>query len=187
MLLKEAHIPFVLVDQDANEHECDWGLPLQQVVTSIALHKMSHVVMPKGQENDVAFVLTADTLSQDSSGALQGKPVDEADAYEKIKVARNGTRLCTAFCLDKKMFLQGNWETVERIEKQVFSSFTFNVPDEWISTYLEKSYAENTSGAIMIELFGNQFLESINGSYSTIIGLPMMELRESLSQLGFFA
>ncbi len=185
-LLRQAAIPFMLADQDADETACDWNLPLPQVVASIALHKMEHVIVPDGKEGDVCFVLTADTLSQDAHGAIHGKPVDRADAIEKIKSARGGMRTGTAFCLDRKRLKSGTWVVDERIQKYVEASYEFIIPDVWVNTYLEQSYGLICSGAIAIEEYGGLFLKSINGSYTTIVGLPLYELREELENIGFF-
>lgn len=48
-LLSESKIPFKLIDQDADESECDYGLPFVQLLESIAVHKMNHVIMPEAQ------------------------------------------------------------------------------------------------------------------------------------------
>lgn len=185
-LLQEAQIPYTLVAQSADESACDWTLPLEQLVLSISLFKMDHTVLPDGQEGDIAFILTGDTLSQDSDGQIEGKPIDRQDAIRKIKKARNGTRLFSAFCLDKRKFENGAWQVVERIHQAVQAQYTFLIPDEWIETYLDKSLALSCSNAIAVELYGTQFLKSVNGSYSAIVGLPMFELREALQKLGFF-
>jgi len=187
MLLKEAHIPFTLIKQDADETACDWGMPLAQLVENIASHKMNHAVLPTGsKDGDYCFVLTADTLSQDSTGVAQGKPTDRADALSKIKKAREGSRLCTAFCLERKTFNNGTWKTEQRIVKCVHAEYTFNIPDEWLDAYLEKSIGLSCSNAIAIEGYGAQFLQTVHGSYTTIVGLPMFEVRQALQELGFF-
>lgn len=186
-LLTEAKIPFMLLNQDADETACDWALPLEKVVESIALHKMEHVVIPQGKEGQVAFVLTADTLSQDNEGIIHGKPEDRADAIAKIKAARKGSRLVTAFCLDKKIYKNGKWEVQKRIVKCVHAEYAFVIPDQWIDIYIDNSSALSVSNAIAIEEFGAPFLKTIHGSYSTVVGLPMYELREALEEVGFFS
>ena len=35
-LLRDARIPFAIIEQEADESKCDWALPLEQVVQSIA-------------------------------------------------------------------------------------------------------------------------------------------------------
>lgn len=185
-LLKEAKIPFTLLHQAADEQACDWGLPLETLVATIALYKMEQVILPTGTEGDIIFVLTADTLSQDKNGAIQGKPKDREDAIAKIKEARNGTRLCTAFYLDKKEFRKGTWQVRERIHQVVAAEYLFMVPDEWIEHYLTNTISFAVSNAIAIEQYGTQFLKEVRGSYSTIVGLPMFEVREALEKIGFF-
>jgi septum formation protein len=185
-LLKEAKIPFRVLAQSADEQACDWGLPLDKLVASIACYKMEHAQLPDGKEGDVIFVLTADTLSQDKNGAIQGKPKDRADAIAKIRQARNGTRLCTAFCLDKKKFQQGTWQLVERVMQVISAEYLFLVPDTWLEQYLNNTISLSVSNAIAVEQYGTQFLKDVRGSYSTIVGLPMFQVREALERLEFF-
>ena len=186
-LLKENLIPFTLIEQDADEHACDWSLPLEQVVLSISLHKMENLEMPHGKEGDVCFVLTADTLSQDIDGNIEGKPTDREDAARKIKKARSGSRLCSAFCLDKKRYSDGAWITIDRIHQASHAQYKFFVPDEWIERYLDNSIGLSCSNAIAIDQYGGQFLKEIQGSYTAVVGLSMFELREALEKLGFYS
>jgi len=203
-LLREAQIPFELIGQTADEAACDWGLPLHKLVASIAQYKMEHADLSGIDRGKEIFVLTADTLSQNDQpsliqavrlgklrrtgdGAIQGKPKDRADAIEKIKEARGGTRLCTGFCLDKKAWRDGGWQTIERIEEVVHARYKFIIPDEWIETYLDKSPGLNCSNAIAVEQYGGQFLKEVQGSYTAIVGLPVYEVREALTKLGFFS
>jgi len=186
-LLDEAKISYELVNCAADESKCEWATSLRETVDRIALYKMEHVVLPQGKkEGEVCYVLTADTLGQSADGTLQGKPTDRYDAIEKIKSARGGASVGTSFCLDKRQYKNGKWELLERIQEFVTASYDFHVPDEWIDIYLEKSLGLQGSGAIAIEGYGTQFLCSVQGSYSAIVGLPMFELRCALGKLGFF-
>jgi len=188
MLLKQAHIPFELVKQTADETKCDWMQPVHEIVKNIALYKMDHVVLPAEKEGLECLVLTADTLSVDCRGKIHGKPIDNKDAIAKIKAVRDGIITTgTAFCLDKKKYINGKWETQERILKYVKATYFFQVPDEWLERYFSYSVANNTAGAISVEEYGNLFLKHVEGSYSAIIGLPLYELREALDALGFYA
>lgn len=186
MLLEQAGIPFQTAQQAADEQACDWNLPLEEVVASIARFKMEHVILPGGNDGDSIFVVTGDTLSQDNEGGIKGKPKDRQDAIKKIKEARAGSSLCSAFCLDKKIYRNGAWQTEKRIEKVVCASYVFNVPDRCIDEYLSNTISMKCDNAVYIEGYGTQFLKEVHGSYSTIIGLPMFELREALEQMGFF-
>ena len=186
MLLRDAGIDFELVTSRADEASCDWGLPLPHLVEQIAVHKMEHVVLGPGSDGQECFVLTADTLTQDSRGKIHGKPVDRADELRKIHVLREGARVGTAFCLDKKIFSAGIWQTTQRVVKFVMAECFFDIPDQWVAPYLALGQGAGASGGMRIEGFGSLFLKSVHGSYTTIIGLPMFELREALEAIGFY-
>ncbi|MEX0940621.1 MAG: Maf family protein [Candidatus Babeliales bacterium] len=186
-LLHDARIPFKTIGHSADESACDWNMPLKEVLTSITCSKMEHVVLPVGNEGDYSFVLTADTMGLDSKGNIHGKPISKEDAIEKIIALRGRGKVATAFCLDKKQFLNNFWQVQQRIVQVVETEYEFNIPNEWIEHYLQEVPDYMTiSGAITIEGFGAQFLKSIRGSYTSIIGLPMFEVREALQALDFF-
>lgn len=127
-LLREVHIPFKLVTQTADETKCDWNLPLQDVVQTIARYKMTHVLLPQGSEGEVCYVVTADTLSVDSRGIISGKPQDRADAIKKIKAARNGMYTGTAFCLDKKCIVMVHGKLIRALNGMCKRAITLLFP-----------------------------------------------------------
>lgn len=188
-LLEEARIPFELVLQSADEAKCDWNLHWQKVIENIALYKMEHVILPEeAKQKKHVFVLTADTMGVDSDGVVHGKPFDKNDAIAKIKALRRGGKVGTAFCLDRKRFKDGIWVIEERIMEFVSADYEFDMPDAWIEKYFVAvpNYMK-VSGAITIEGYGAQFLKSLNGSYTTVLGLPLFEVRQALERIGFFS
>jgi septum formation protein len=185
-LLKEARIPFALLPQNANENIDYADSTPQQVVASLVLLKMGHVSLPQLQDGTTILVLTADTLCLDSAGNLHGKPKDYDEAHEMLKLWRNGCTVLTGFCLDKKKFQSNSWHTINRIEQQVSSTIDFHIEDAWLSDYLKYSAALSAAGAMTIEGYGFQFVKSIEGSYSNILGLPLYEVRQALKVLGFY-
>lgn len=191
-LIKESGINFKIVEQDFSENDIPWNLPLENLVKTIALHKMDHVILPLGKKiNEHCFVVTADTLGIDSENNICGKPKDKQDAIKKIKSYRNGAQTTTAFCLDKKIWKQNKWEIENRIVKFASAKYIFDVPDNWIDKYIDLSKNSDIdylkiSGAVAIEEFEAQFLKYIQGSYTAVMGLPMYELREALFEIGFF-
>jgi septum formation protein len=187
LLLDYARIAYQVIEQDADETQCDWKLAMPQVVANIARYKMEHVVMPQGNaQGQVAFVLTADTLSQEKDGTIGGKPENLEDAIEKIRRARAGMRTGTAFCLDKRVWREGQWQVEQRIEQYVEAEYIFDIPEEWIDRYIANTIALSASQAIAIEEYGAQFLKEVHGSYSTIVGLPLFEVRQALEKMGFW-
>ena len=186
-LLKDMGIQFKLIEQDADESICDWGLTFPKVLESIALQKMEHAVIPTAQEGDVVFVLTADTMCQDNNGVIHGKPTSVEDAKQKIRALSHGGIVGTAFCLDKKMYKNSEWVVEQRITKYVATTFEFNMPEREIDAYFKATpQFMNIAGAVTIEGYGAQFMRSCNGSYTSILGLPLFEVREALHEIGFF-
>ena len=186
-LLSEAEIPFVQLEQSADEKACDWTLPLPQLVTSIAKHKMEQVIMPLAINGKELFVLTADTLTEDSQGAILGKPDSREHALTMLRSIRSGARVGTALCLEKKVYRFEQWQTKERIIEYVEAQCVFSVPENRLDDYLKNSSALSCSGAFTLDGYGAQFFKSLSGSYTTILGLPMCELRKALEKIGFFA
>jgi septum formation protein len=187
-LLTEMGISFQIVGHQADEEACGWDMPLEKLVETIAFAKMEHVIIPQNvDKNKRIFVLTADSLCADARGKLHGKPENKEDAIAKIKALRGRGKVATAFCLEKKKFHGNTWKNEQSFLKVVTAQYEFDLPDEWIERYLEHvpCYLQ-ISGGITIDGYGAQFLKSINGSYSTILGLPVFEVREALEKIGFY-
>lgn len=186
-LLELSNIPFVIVTQDADESVCSMDQPLEILVQQLAELKMDHIDLPQGQEEgQVGFFLTADTLTMDPDNKLHGKPIDRKDAIEMLKACRQGAIVGTSFCLERKLFTNGQWQRQERIVEYDRAYCVVDVPDAFLDFYLDRVPFTQVSGGITIEGFGEQFVKEVNGCYSAIIGLPMYKLRDALYKLGFY-
>jgi septum formation protein len=95
-------------------------------------------------------------------------------------------RTATGFCIEKRIWRQETWKTLLQNCEVVSSLYTFRVPEHRLEDYFEHSPGLAVSGAIAVEDYGLQFLEKIEGSYSTIVGLPLYEVRTTLEEFGFF-
>jgi len=188
MLLDEICMPYKLLKQTADESSCDWGLPIQKLVTSIAHLKMDHVILPEpGQDGQVIFVVTADTVSQDYEGNNFGKPVDLQDAYRMVRILRNGSLVGTGFCVAKFCVKNGAWVKIDYRQGYAQARCKFDVPEAFLETYFKQHPVSlRAAGGMAVEQFGLQFFKEINGSFTAIVGLPLYELRAALTELGFY-
>lgn len=187
-ILSAAQIPFVLIGHDACEEGYKESLPLQERVQEIALLKMQHAILPvRVSENQVFYVLSADTMMADKHGTIYGKPTSREHAKGMLAALRGKSIVSTGFCLDKKIFSGGSWHTERRICQVVTSECICDIPDAWIDRYLDSSEGLRASGSLAVEGFGSLFVKAIYGSYSNVRGLPLYELRCSLEELGFFS
>ena len=189
MLLNQAGIRYQMIPQNFDESYVLRNQPIKEILKKIALKKMDSITLPAAVENDFAFVLTADTMGS-CAGKIFGKPSSKEEAVDMIQSYKSGAETYTAFCLDKKKFHNGSWNIEKRVEVCAGAQYIFDIPDYDIERYFELSQQKgidylNVSGAVAIEEFGAQFLKTLTGSYSAVVGLPMYELRESLYHLGF--
>lgn len=184
-LMRVSRIKFSLLDQNADESVCGTGLTLQQQVQQIAQQKMMHVILPIVDPHFTMFVLTADTMCQNRLGSIIGKPENRAHAHQMIKECRQGFTVSTGFCIEKKYWDGNKWATLEHTVDVVSSQYVFDIPDQLIDLLIDTMDSMNCAGAATIEDFGMQFLHSINGSYTNILGLPLYEIRACLTKLGF--
>lgn len=185
-LLHESKISFQVVAQDADESVVAHVGGLQNIVTQLAELKMKHVIMPQGQEGQIVFVLTADTLNETVYGKILGKPQSKEDAISMLHDFRSGADVGTAFCLQKREYKNGKWMILESVTEYDVSHCIFDVPDDLMEWYVSQVPYLSVAGGVQIEAFGEQFVKEIKGSYSTIVGLPMFKVRQALQKMGFF-
>jgi septum formation protein len=186
-LLTDAKIPFQIVSHDADESQCPMEGSLEDVVTKLAVLKMDHIVMPDNLDTDQEiFILTSDTLTVTAEGEFLCKPTSREDAVRMLKSCRQGhAKVGSGFCLEKRIFVEGVWKTEQRILGFNEASCLFDVPERDVDFYLDNAPFLSVSGGVTIESFGNQFVKDVQGSYSSIIGLPMFDIRNALFEIGF--
>ena len=192
MLLNQASIPFNRIIHTADEESISYDKPLAEIIPKIVHLKINHVALPPVEQfGDSILVLCADTMGSTPDGTIFAKPRDYPDAVRMIKAYSRGVTVGTGFVLKKYYYSDKQWHCVAQRESYVESKCVFEVPHELIDWYLEKldildglSYT-NVSGAMAIEGVGSQFVKSIDGSYTAIVGLPLFELRQALAELGF--
>lgn len=189
-LLQAAGIEFKTIDQTADESKVVRMGSVNNFVMFIARAKMKSVVLPEYVEGapDYLFVLTADSLTfHKESDTIFGKPKDKDDARRMLNFKRGRTiEVLTGCCLEKKVWRKGAWRIEAGHEWEVSGALEFVLTPEDIELYLESvPHAMHASGAGVIEGFGFNFLKTVNGSYTAIMGLPIFELRQALKRMQF--
>lgn len=189
-LLADAQIPFALISQVADESVVTLDKPLPEVVQDIAALKMKHLQIPDGKlDGQIVFVVTADTLNltgNPENFEIFGKPKDREHARYMLRMAREGALVGTAFCVQKLVWQGSAWYKLDQQTGYAEAFVLVDIPEDWIDFYLDHIDYENISGAIKVRGLCEQFTKEIRGAYSTIIGLPMYELREALANMGFY-
>ncbi len=188
ILLEQADINFKVIGHNADECAVNVNGNFKEYVLNIAQEKLNHVDFSRIKSEQPIFVLTADTLVYThKTKEILCKPKDIEDAKRMLGILREQmVDATTGCCLEKKVFKNNSWQTVEHKHWTTTSQAEFIVQDEDFDEYFKHlpQALKSASGGI-IENYGQRFCKTINGSCSNIIGLPIFELVQALKQIGF--
>ena len=177
-LLKQMNIAHTIHPADIDESPRLNETP-QALVTRLAAEKAQAV---KAQL-EVRHTMTADTviLASDTliafEGQSVGKPIDKADSKKILRMLSGKQHeVLTAISA-----LSDSRQQTQVITTAVtFAALT----DEQIDAYWETGEPADKAGSYAIQGIGGEFVVSINGSASAVIGLPLYETRQLLNAFG---
>jgi len=122
-------------------------------------------------------VLAADTTVALGNSIL-AKPVDREDAVAMLKQLSGSThQVYTAVAVK---FYDSVKETLSVTEVRIRE-----LADDEIRRYVSSGDPLDKAGAYGIQGKASMFIESINGSYSGVVGLPVFETAQLLGNFGF--
>ena len=112
-------------------------------------------------------------------GELIGKPANRQEAKAIIgKLAGRTHEIWTGICVVEA----DTWERVVEVEK---TEVTFRPMNEWqVEQYLKTKEWEGKAGAYQMHGVIKEYVKDIVGSYTNVIGLPMLTLVEMLEEMG---
>lgn len=124
------------------------------------------------------WVLAADTTVLIGEELLE-KPVDGADARRMLTLIAGTThRVFTGVTLQH---LASSWLETEVCESEVTMTALDARDIEW---YVETGEPLDKAGAYAVQGIGSMFIESIRGSYTNVVGLPLALLFRMLRKAG---
>ncbi len=126
-------------------------------------------------------VLAADTAVV-VGGEILGKPVDAADAARMLR-ALSGTRhrVLTAVCVRRSAPSPAREREVTVSTEVRFRA----LPEEQIEWYVGTGEPLDKAGAYALQGLGGALVESVEGSVSGVVGLPLAESLALLDEVGF--
>ncbi|MFZ5496949.1 MAG: Maf family protein [Verrucomicrobiota bacterium] len=172
-LLAQLGHEFAIVPAEVTEHEAHDADPREMVRHNAAL-KADWVAV----RHPEATVIGADTTVFINSTVLN-KPRDAAEARAMLRMLSGRTH--TVFTgLAVRRLADGL-----KLDRGVASEVTFKTLDEAaIGLYLSRVHTLDKAGGYAIQEHGDLIVAGYTGSFTNIVGLPMDEMKQLLTQAG---
>jgi len=172
-LLEQLRLSFEVQMADVDETPRPEELPADYVLR-LARTKAETVAQKLGQP--AARVLAADTAVVLGSGIL-GKPKDRADGLAMLgRLSGRGHAVLSAIAL----WHDGKLDTALSTSEVRFRT----IAAAEAAAYWETGEPADKAGGYGIQGLGAVFVESLQGSYSGVMGLPLFETAELLRRAG---
>lgn len=170
-LLSNAGYVFDIIPSNADENLPN-GISPKQAVEILATLKCKDV-LDKHQDS---VVLGCDTVVA-YDDVILGKPENREDAYNMLKSLSGKTHsVFTGVCIADK-----EKETVFCVETKV--KF-YELNDTTINSYIDSGEPMDKAGAYGIQGLGAILVESFDGDYYTVVGLPLAKVERVLAEYG---
>lgn len=170
-------LPDAAEDAEALEYAIKNEAPLSYVMRVTALKLDAAVARMKRRGLPLAPVLCADTTVA-KGRVLYGKPQNKEDAARMLAELSGAThRVLTSVAVS-----HGDQRRQAVSESRV--TFAKLSPAQ-IDRYIASGEPMGKAGSYAVQGKAAAFISHISGSYSGIMGLPMFETHQLLSQLGF--
>lgn len=172
-LLRAAGIDFTVRVADIDESVLLGELPANYV--SRLSREKAQAVAQVGE-----LVLGADTTVV-VNGEIAGKPVDAEDARRMLRLlSGQWHEVLTGVSL-----VNGNQNFEQVLSEVAVTRVKFaNLSDSEIEWYIATGEAMDKAGAYGIQGYASRFVESIEGSYSNVVGLPVQMVYRMIADCG---
>jgi septum formation protein len=172
-LLTQAGIPFIVVPGNVDEENAELSGTPGQRAEQLAYMKAADVARDRS-----GIVLGADTIVV-CGDQIFGKPSDAASARMMLKaLSGREHQVITGIALIDTV--SGRASTGYETTRVRFSDLS----DKEIEAYIESGEPYGKAGAYAIQGKAALFVESLNGCYSNVVGLPLRRLYRLLKDFG---
>ncbi len=172
-LLKQVGLDFDVIPSGIEEDYIKGESPRKHV-----LRLAEAKALDVGNQHPDRWVVAADTIVYVDHSIL-GKPKSREEAKKMLRrLSGKGHRVITGFSVrhfEKGKGDRGAVQTSVKVKKLTPAEM------EW---YVETGEPFDKAGGYAVQGIGSFMIESIEGSYTNVVGLPLCELIEMLSRLG---
>jgi len=175
-LLSQAGFDFWVYEPRVDESRVEDESPAELTERLSARKAEAALQAVTSAEGEAPVCLGADTVVV-LDKAILGKPADAAEASGMLqRLSGRSHEVVTAVTVALG---------ARRESRQVTSKVTFCcLPDDVIRDYCASTEPYDKAGAYAIQGYAGSFVESLSGSYSAVMGLPLYETTALLSLVG---
>ena len=171
-LLQQIGLPFRSMPSHVDEN-LTLGEPAENAV--LLAEKKAKAVYSKTEES---WILGADTMVV-VGGSILGKPRDHEDVHSMLsRLSGKEHEVITGFCLLDPSGEVAHSEPITTLVRMKHLS------KEEIEAYMDTGEPFGKAGSYAIQGVGAFLVESISGSYTNVVGLPVCALIKSLLTVG---
>ena len=177
-ILRLLNIPFAVNPANIDEKYPE-DLPLENVAEYLANEKVKAIIKSAPEGQTVPWVLGADTVIV-FNGKIYGKPSSRDEAADFIRQFQGNTHMViTGIALynsvDKKI-----------VSRSSVNLVTLNkMSDREIDWYLDSDEWHDAAGAYKIQGLASCFISKIEGSESSVMGLPIFDVYDMLKSQNY--
>jgi septum formation protein len=174
-------VPFVVCSADVDESAREGEAP-HAYVERVTLAKLHAVCARSPSES--AGVLVADTIVIAPDGSLLGKPRDDDEGRAMLERLAGAThQVSTHFVLAASSQRQaGEPDHAQTVTTRV--TFRALLPSE-IRAYVGSGEGRDKAGSYAVQGNAAAFVERIEGSFTSVVGLPVCEVLLALRAIGW--
>ncbi|HMO58812.1 MAG TPA: Maf family protein [Roseiflexaceae bacterium] len=194
-LLAQLGLSFRLLANDAEEDLSDPPASIGAILPPLALPLNDHPTLRAWRKLDAAcshapdsVIIGADTIVVLNNHVLN-KPADAADARRMLRRLAGQTHtVYTGIALaDMRLYRHsrtagepgGLWFELVASDVAVAA-----LSDDEIAAYVATGEPLDKAGAYGIQGIGGRLVESVSGSYTSVVGLPLVQLHDLLGRAG---
>lgn len=173
-ILKKLNLKFTIVPAKIEEDSFDAADPVELVKT-LALEKAKTV----SKLVEDVLIIAADTVVV-QNGQILGKPEDELEAKKMLRqLSSKQHQVITGLTV-----LNSQTEA-SLVEYNITDVTMGKISEKEIENYISTGEPLDKAGAYAIQGFGGLFIKEIKGSYYSVMGLPIHQLKELLNNFNY--
>ncbi len=178
-ILKSLNIPFRVITSDIDE-SYPKDMNITEVPEYLASRKVNAVVRTFNPDQNIPWILGADTLVIQGKSKPLGKPQSPEEAVKFLKMLSGKThKVVSGIALFNGSL--NYLSTKTSITKVTFKALS----DDEIKWYVSTGEWHGAAGGYRIQGMASMFIEKIDGSYSGVVGLPIFDIYEILKEQGY--